>query len=165
MDYPKGLIRYSTENAMAKHWGWKDILGHVLRPRIMLYSGILVVITIALVWGLATKPTLRVDVIGDRGLGHEIEDGRIENGYFLRVMNITEATHRYEVTVTGLDKITLTGDQFLEVPPAMTKSFNVHVQAPATSGKKGANQIFFDVKDLTDEKVSVHEKATFLNPE
>ena len=165
MDYPKGLVRYSTENAMEKHWGWKDIVGHIVRPRIMLYSGILTAITVALVWGLATKPVLRVDVIGDRGLGHEIEGGLIENGYRLQVMNVTEAPHRYQIAVVGLDKITITGDVIAEVPAATTKSFNVHVQAPPDSGKKGANRIFFDVKDMSDEKVSVHEKATFLNPE
>jgi hypothetical protein len=80
-------------------------------------------------------------------------------------MNVSEAAHRYAVSVTGLDKIGLVGDRIIEVPAATTKSFTVHVQAPPESGKKGANQIFFDVKDVADEKVAVHEKATFLNPE
>jgi hypothetical protein len=38
------------------------------------------------------------------------------------------------------------------------------VRAPSDSGKKGSNQIFFDVKSLADEKVAVHEKASFLQP-
>lgn len=166
MEYPKGLIRYSTERAMAQHWGWKDIFGHVVRPRIMLYMGILTAIVIAFVWGLATKATLRVDVIGDRSVfAREVEDGLIENAYRLQVMNVSETPHRYSVAVVGLDRISLVGDRTIEVPAATTKSFSVHVQAPPESGKKGANQIFFDVKDVADEKVAVHEKATFLNPE
>jgi hypothetical protein len=40
----------------------------------------------------------------------------------------------------------------------------VQVRVPPESGKKGSNQIFFDVKSLADEKVAVHEKASFLQP-
>jgi polyferredoxin len=46
--------------------GRKEIIGHVMRPRIMIYAGVLVAICVAFVWGLATRSTLRVDVIKDR---------------------------------------------------------------------------------------------------
>ena len=59
MAYPKGLIRYSTEHAIAAHWGWKEIIGHVVRPRVIIYSTILAAICVAFVWGIATKATLR----------------------------------------------------------------------------------------------------------
>jgi hypothetical protein len=42
--------------------------------------------------------------------------------------------------------------------------FSVQVRVPAESGKKGSNQIFFDVKSLADDKMAVHEKASFLQP-
>jgi cytochrome c oxidase accessory protein FixG len=57
MNYPKGLIRYTTENAMKRHWGMKEIIGHVMRPRIMIYAAVLVAICSAFVWGLATRST------------------------------------------------------------------------------------------------------------
>jgi polyferredoxin len=66
MDYPKGLIRYSTEHAIEEHWGWREILGHIVRPRVVIYSVMLGAICVAFVWGIATKPVLRVDVIRDR---------------------------------------------------------------------------------------------------
>ncbi len=166
MAYPKGLIRYSTENAMEKHWGWREIRGHVVRPRIMLYTGILSAIVVAFVWGLATKPTLRVDVIRDRAtLAREVEGGLIENVFRLQVMNVTEAPHRYSLAVSGLDNLALVGDQTVEVPAADTKSVTVQVRVPPTSGKTGSNKIFFDVKSLDDNKTAVHEKATFMIPE
>ena len=52
----------------------------------------------------------------------------------------------------------------VEVPPAAARSISVQVRVPPESGKKGSNQIYFDVKSITDERVAVHEKATFLNP-
>ena len=164
--YPKGLIRYSTEHAIAEHWGWKDILAHIVRPRVVLYSGILGLIVIAFVWGLATKPSLRVDVIRDRAtLAREVEGGLIENVYRLQVMNVTESAHRYSVSVSGLEGAALaTESHLLELPPATTKSFTVQVRVPPESGKKGSNTIYFDVKSIADEKVSVHEKASFIVP-
>jgi cytochrome c oxidase accessory protein FixG len=165
MNYPKGLIRYSTEHAIEAHWGWKEILGHVVRPRVIIYSAILGAICVAFVWGIATKPALRVDVIRDRAtLAREVEDGLIENVYRLHVINVSETPHRYAVTVSGLQGIDMVGDRIIEVPAAGARSFAVQVRVPADSGKKGSNQIFFDVKSLADDKVAVHEKASFLQP-
>ncbi|MDP2792872.1 MAG: cytochrome c oxidase accessory protein CcoG [Sulfurisoma sp.] len=166
MDYPKGLIRYSTENAIAQHWGWKDIAGHIIRPRVVIYSAILVAITAAWLWGLATKPVLRVDVIRDRAtLAREVEGGLIENLYRLQVMNVSEKSQNYVMSVTGLDKIEIAGDSGIEVAAASNKSILVQVRVPPESGKKGSNVIYFDVKSRNDEKVAVHEKATFLMPQ
>ncbi len=166
MDYPKGLIRYSTEHAIAQHWGWKDIVGHIIRPRVVIYTVILLAITSAWIWGLATKPVLRVDVIRDRAtLAREVEGGLIENLYHLQVMNVSEKAHRYTMSVTGLDGIALVGENVIDVAAASNKSILVQVRVPPESGKKGSNVIHFDVKSQSDEKVAVHEKATFLMPQ
>jgi cytochrome c oxidase accessory protein FixG len=165
MDYPKGLIRYSTEHAIAEHWGWKEILGHIVRPRVVLYSVVLGAVTAVMIWGLATKASLRVDVIRDRGtLAREVEDGLIENVFRLQFMNVSEQPHRYRVSVSGLDKIELAGEREVEVPAALTKSFVTSVRVPPQSGKAGSNPIYFDVRAIDDEKISVHEKAIFLIP-
>jgi cytochrome c oxidase accessory protein FixG len=165
MDYPKGLIRYSTERAIEQHWGWKEIIGHVVRPRTVLYSSILVAICAAFVWGIATKAALRVDVIGDRTvLAREVEGGLIENVYRLHVMNVSETPRRYTVSVIGLPGIELVGERVFDVPAAATKAFMVQVRVPAESGKKGSNEIFFDVNAIADTTISVHEKARFIQP-
>ena len=163
MGYPQGLIRYTTENAMAKHWTTKDILRHVARPRTLLYTVILSVISLALVWGLATKPQLRVDVIRDRGtLSREVEGGLIENVFRLQIMNVTESPHRYSIAVMGMDKLELIGEPEVSLDAASNKNLTVQVRVPPESGKVGSNEIFFDIKALDNEKIAVHEKAMFL---
>ncbi|MCX8087126.1 MAG: cytochrome c oxidase accessory protein CcoG [Rhodocyclaceae bacterium] len=165
MGYPKGLIRYTTENALAQHWGWREILRHVVRPRIIVYTVILLGITGGLIWGLAHKADLRVNVIRDRAvLAREVEGGLIENVYRLQVMNVTEAPHRYTVSVSGLNGIELSGETQLEVPPATTRSFSVAVRAPLDAAPKGSHTIYFDVKAVERADLAVHEKATFLMP-
>lgn len=165
MNYPKGLIRYTTENALEKHWGRKEIVGHIVRPRIIVYTAILVGITLALIWGLAHKADLRVNVIRDRAvLAREVEGGLIENVYRLQVMNVTEQPHRYTISVAGLDSIKLEGESEIEVEPATTKSFAVAVRVPPEAAGKGSHTIYFDVKATTKADLAVHEKATFLMP-
>ena len=164
MEYPKGLIRYSTQNALAKHWQLGDIVRHIVRPRILIYSALLVLVGSAFIWGLASKPALRVDVSRDRAaLAREVEGGLIENVYRLHVMNVSEVTQRYAVSVSGLSGIEFVGEHIIEVPATSAQSTTLRVRAPA-DGKRGAHVIYFDVKSIADERIKVHEKASFIQP-
>src|SRR3954470_1686475 len=42
MGSPKGLIRYATQNAIAKQWTSRQMWKRIARPRILVYSAILV---------------------------------------------------------------------------------------------------------------------------
>lgn len=162
---PRGLIRYTTENALEKHFTRKDIVSHLIRPRILLYSAILIAITVASAWSLATRVPLKVDVIRDRSvLAREAEDGGIENIFMLKVMNTTEAPKQYELSVRGMEGIQIVGDRLVSVASAENHEVTVVVRVPPESGKAGANQIFFDIKALNHEGISVQEKASFLMP-
>ena len=162
---PRGLIRYTTENALAKHWSAKEVVGHIVRPRIIIYTTILVAITVAAAWSLATRIPLKVDVIRDRSLlAREADDGRIENVYTLKIMNTTEEPKRYALSVEGLDGIEIAGERIVEVDSAKNQEVTVVVRVPPESAKKGANTIFFNIKAQNHDKIAVHEKASFLMP-
>lgn len=162
---PRGLIRYTTENALARHFSANDVIGHILRPRIILYTVILTAITIATIWSLATRVPLKVDVIRDRStLAREADDGRIENIYNLKIMNTTEEPKRYGLSVEGMEGIEIVGERIVEVGSAENHEVTVVVRVPPDSGKKGANTIYFDIKALNHDKIAVLEKATFLMP-
>ena len=137
----------------------------MMRPRIIIYAAVLVALCVALVWGLATRSTLRVDVIKDRStLSREIEGGLIANVYNLQVMNMTEGARRFALSASGLDGIQITPNEPFEVDAAGMKSVTVEVAAPPESGKPGSNTVYIEVKALDDEKVSVREKTSFLMP-
>jgi len=161
----RGLIRYTTENALAKRFTSKEVVAHLLRPRIILYSVILTAITVATVWSLAVRVPLKVDVIRDRSLlAREVDDGRIENVYNLKIMNTTEEPKRYALSVEGMAGVEIVGDRIVEVASAENHEVTVVVRVPPESGQKGANTIYFDVKALNHEEIAVHEKASFLMP-
>ena len=165
MNTPRGLIRYSTENAIAKRMSRKDMIAHVFRPRILLYTAILLLITVAAAWTLVQRIPLRVDILRDRSmLSRELDDGRIENAYTLQIMNTDETPHRYRIGVEGLNGISLSSDQAVDVPAATTQALLIGVRAEAESGKKGANRIFFAIEAAEDPSIKVREKASFMLP-
>ena len=165
MNYPKGLIRYTTENAMRRHWGGKEILGHVMRPRILIYAGVLVAICSAFVWGLATRSTLRVDVIKDRStLSREVEGGLIANVYNLHVMNMTEGPRQFALKASGMDGIRLDPPGPITVDGASMKAVTIELAAPPESGQPGSNTVYVEVTALDDPSVAVREKSAFLIP-
>jgi len=165
MSYPRGLIRYSTENAIQKKWGRKEIFGHILRPRVMIYGAILMLIIAAAGAGLAMRQPLKVDVIRDRGtLEREEDSGMIENSFRLQIMNVSETARRYTIGVSGLPGIEIEHKRSVDIPAATTQSVIVEVHAPPESGKKGFNRIYFEVRAVDDEKIAVREPASFLLP-
>lgn len=162
---PRGLIRYTTENALAKHFGPNEVLRHLLRPRIILYTTILILICVATVWSLATRVPLMVDIIRDRSvLSREAEDGSIENVYNLKFMNTTESSKRYRVEVEGLPGIALVDQALVQVDSAENREVTVVVRVPPASGQRGANTIYFQIEAEDEPEIRVREKASFLLP-
>ncbi len=162
---PRGLIRYSTENAMAQHLTRKDILAHIVRPRILLYTFILAIIVGLSAWFLAHRIPLKVDIIRDRSvLAREADDGRIENVYMLQIMNTEEQAHRFKVAVDGLDGAEIEGETEVTVPAASLQSFNAIVRVPPEAGKSGSNRIHFEIVATDNADIKVREKAAFLLP-
>ena len=138
---PKGLIRYSTERALEDHLRRERHLGARPRPRVLIYSGILVAISAALVVAVALRVPLKVDVIRDRGaLAREAEDGRIENTYRLQVMNTAERAQSYAVSASGMPGLELASEPTFDVPGASTRSVPVRLRARADDIPPGSTR-------------------------
>ena len=162
---PRGLIRYSTENALARHYSPRDILAHLLRPRTFLYALLLLVIVAATAWSLATRVPLKVDVIRDRAtLYREADDEQIENVFRLHVMNTDERPHRYSIGVSGIDGIALAGEKVIDVPAASNKNFLVVATVRDGAAAHGSNRIAFEIRAIEDALIAVREESTFFMP-
>lgn len=160
---PRGLIRYSTENAVKQHWGRGDILRHLLRPRILIYALALCAICIAFVWALATRSPLRLDVIKDRSvIAREVDGEWIENVYVLNLMNMTESAQRIEISVSGLEGVTLDGAGEIMIESAQNKSLPVRVRVPEDKLREGSHTVFFTARMSGEHAAEVREKAVFI---
>ncbi len=170
MRYPRGLIRYATENGMARRWKQRQMLARVLRPRVLIYGAVLLAIATALLASLGVRESFKVDVVRDRAsLARIVADGRIENVYRLQLMNATEMTQRYRVQVLGLSGAHIAGIDEVEVGPAQARWFAVAVQLPyaaARDAKPGIHPIRFEIDRLAARggDARVVEKSTFVIP-
>ena len=162
--YPRGLVKYSTQNGMANGWSVQQMVRRAFRPRVLVYTSILGLITLAVVVSLYLRTPLKVDVIRDRGaLARMVEKGRVENVFRLQVMNATEHTQRYRISVSGLPGIMIASDTEVEVLPTEVRSAVLRVQVPP-GAPAGSHAIHFDVRSMGDEVAQVSEKAAFLVP-
>ena len=102
MNYPRGLIRFTTQNAEAKGWGRAEILRHVVRPRVLVYTTVLLTLTVVVLTSLVVRTPFKVDVVRDRAaLSRIVAGGKLENVYRLQIMNATEQPQRYRISATG----------------------------------------------------------------
>lgn len=164
MSYPRGLIRFTTQNALAKGWDSGAILHRVLRPRVLVYAAILLGLCTALAWSLAVRSPLKVDVVRDRAaLARIVAGGRLENVYRLQVMNATERPQRYRISAEGLDGLAVASEVEVEVGPAQSRWVPVRLQIPYGSAAAGSHPIRFRIA-APGSGAQVSEKSVFLVP-
>ncbi len=164
LGYARGLVRYSTQNAVRQHWTSAEVLRHVLRPRVLIYSAILASIVIAMVVSLTLRTPFKVDVVRDRGvLARIVAGGKIENVYRLQIMNATESQQHFRISVTGLPGLIVIPQEDVAIGGAESRWVVVRVQAPFDVAPAGSNVIHFDVtaRDLAGQ---VAEKSVFIIP-
>jgi len=172
MNYPRGLVRYVTQNGMAHHWTRGQMLRHVLRPRVLVYTAILGLIVVAVLGSLWLRSPFKVDVVRDRAsLARLVEDGWIENVYRLQVMNATERPQRYRITAAGFDRVEVEPADDLAVAPAEARWVPVSVRVPPEVAQQvgaGAHPLTFRIERLPEPDggaaVALDEKTTFMIP-
>ncbi|HSI55017.1 MAG: cytochrome c oxidase accessory protein CcoG [Ramlibacter sp.] len=164
MNYPRGLIRFTTQNALANKWDRSHILERMLRPRVLAYSAILLALCFALLASLVVRTPLKVDVVRDRAaLSRIVAGGKLENVYRLQVMNATEGPQRYRITAQGLAGLAVASEVEVVVGPAESRWVPVRLQIPYGSAPPGSHTIHFDIGTVSGD-AHVREKSVFLVP-
>ena len=171
MGYERGLIRYTSGNAITERLTQPQVRRRMLRPRVLAYSALLGAIAIAFVFSLATRTTLRVDVIRDRGaLGREVAGGLIENVYRLQIINSAESPVELDLRATGVPGLVLqTADQGatrVRVDGSANRLVPVVLRAPVDGLKPGLYDIQFETTGTrsSGETASVIEQSSFYVP-
>ena len=165
VEQPRGLIRYSTDRAMEKGLGAKEIKQRIMRPRVLLYTAALCLFITGVFTALMLRTPLKMDVIRDRGsMGREVENGQIENVYRLQIMNTTEQAHTYRIRASGIDTIHVAVPDTVEVGPTETRAVPVRLRIDYGKAASGSNRIDIELTAIDDPSLAVKEKAVFIVP-
>jgi cytochrome c oxidase accessory protein FixG len=130
MEYPRGLIRYTTENS---------ILGktaRVLRPRIFVYAALLLAIIGGTIWSMTHRVPLRADLIRDRNaLYRELPGDLIENVYTMKVTNMDAQAHTYSLTAEQGVNAEIELTRPLRLAAEEVSGFSVRIRMPKSAGQ------------------------------
>jgi len=160
INYPKGLIKYTTENAVE---GTKT---KVLRPRVFVYGFILLTVLGAVTFGIATRPVVGLDVIRDRNsLYRETDEGLIENVYTLKILNKSHEEHIFQITASGIENLSvLTDEPEIRAASGQVLDVAVRLQADPVDLYSRRSDVFVTIRSLNNNEVTTSEEARFLGP-
>ena len=175
VDYPKGLIRYTTERAIEDQESNQSTKRHILRPRVLIYAAFISILSTAFLISLATRNPLRVDVMRDRGaLAREVDGVRIENIYRIQIMNASENNMNVQVKATGLPDLKILNSQGqlvteIKIGPASNLLMPIKVSTVIGVNESGNYPIHFDVlaQELSGDGMIIRtreEKSSFIIP-
>ena len=164
MGYPRGLVKYTTQNALTLQYTDVQMLKRTFRPRVLVYTGILAVIVIAMLASLEMRIPFKVNVVRDRGvMARLVTGGQIENVYRLQLMNATETAQTYRIDAGGLKGLTIASETNFSVEPTASRWVVLRLRAPAEGMSGGSHPVQFVIESTTSGRKLV-EKSTFFAP-
>ncbi len=158
MGYERGLIRYSTQNAI------DGKPTRVLRPRVLVYGTILAALAAAWAWGVTARSPLIAEALRDRNALYRMAgDGMVENGYTLKLVNKDDRARTYRITIRSdvSDMVLRSGIATVRADAQQVLSLPVVVAAPASV--KGRHALQFRIV-TADGETSATVDSSFFGP-
>jgi len=158
MNYPKGLISYTTEHNLS---GQKT---HLVRPRLIGYAIALLAMMAVFAWAVASRSLVELDVLKDRVLYRENEEGRIENVYTLKIMNKAQQPVTYLIEADGLDGLVYEGKREIKALAGEVLALPVELSIDPEKLPSSTNEIMFRIRSADDESIHNDAASRFIGP-
>jgi len=159
MGYPKGLISYTTEHKLA---GGRT---HVARPKLIGYGLLLLLFCGLFIYTLAVRMPMGLDVIRDRNaLYRETSEGLIENSYTLKILNKSQHSQNYRLSVSGLDGVEWIGPTEVTVAAGEVFAQPISLSVDPYLLKQPITDIEFVLRrqGVSGSKAEVHQASRFI---
>ncbi|HLB05809.1 MAG TPA: cytochrome c oxidase accessory protein CcoG [Thermodesulfobacteriota bacterium] len=159
IDKPQGLIRYGSLNIFSGG------TTHILRPRVVLYASILVVLISGLFYKVATRIPLEIDVLRNRtSLYQKTSDGKILNIYTIKALNMDRKDHRFMIKVEGMPAKLVIGANPIQVKGGGVYQTTVSLAIDEKAATKKVSHFAFVIEDVDNPKIKARRESTFLAP-
>ena len=154
---PPGLVRYSTQSEI------DGVPRRILRPRTLIYASILMLLVSGFVYAVAHRSPVALDVIRDRNtLYRELDDGRIENVFTVRIINKDQHAHTFRLYTSGLQNAVVDSDSpAQQVDAEEVKTVVVRVRIPPAQ-EHGGRQFTLLARASDDPKLTAASPARFF---
>ncbi|MBN9589445.1 MAG: cytochrome c oxidase accessory protein CcoG [Alphaproteobacteria bacterium 64-11] len=154
---PARLIAYDTDANIQRRLKGEKTRFRFLRPRTMFYAAVLVIVSAVMLFTLATRRTIDMDVLRDRNPNYvTLADGAVRNGYTVKLLNLSSSARDFHLAVSGLKtrEVKVIGLEtdimpaILHVPADKVRTVRVLVTvAKADLGTAGSRDITFTVTE------------------
>ncbi|WP_051341335.1 cytochrome c oxidase accessory protein CcoG [Azospirillum halopraeferens] len=171
---PTGLVRFDTHNnQVAAAAGTPPVGMRLLRPRTIIYTLMLTVVSAMIVAGLVFKPSLDVSVLRDRApLFVALSDGSIRNAYTIKISNMTRDPRAYTLTVVDLAgaRLAVAGEDqtdeaaavHLTAAPDTVATYRIFVTVPRGALHDTSRPLNFTLTAASGEAVTY--ETVFMGP-
>ncbi len=159
MGYARGLIRYTTENALAGR------PSRALRPRMIGYAVALLVMVALFAAVLLTRVPVGLDVVRERTqLYRTTSDGLVENTYTLKLLNMDERDHTFTVSASGLDGAAIIGATRIAVEAGEVRELPLRLTIDPALLRSTNIEIEFAIEVENNPRLRAHAESRFLGP-
>lgn len=134
---PPRLIAYETIANQEAALKGKTATPKIFRPRTLIYLALIAFVSVLLVWALATRSLLEVNVLPDRNPYFvQLSNGDIRNSYTVKILNKLHEPRTFDVQVAGAPGAVLRisgnpdGDTQVTVPTDVLREIRAFVVVP-----------------------------------
>jgi cytochrome c oxidase accessory protein FixG len=155
---PTGLIAYETDINIRRRLDGKKPIYRFVRARTLIYTGIIALVALLMLYTFTTRSALALNVLHDRNpLFVMLSDGSVRNAYTLHFLNKLNELRTVALEIEGLshpivhvvgsDAITV-GPPLIALPPDQTREVRVLITVPPGTTIEKSGPIVFKVQDV-----------------
>lgn len=173
LNLPRWLITYDSINRQLARSRGEPIKHRLVRPRTMIYAGLILALSLAMILGVANRSRLEATVLHERSpLFVTLTDGGIRNGYTFKILNKRPEHNTYVVSLKGIEGNILkvvgadaeAAELELAVEPNSMATFRVYATAPQKSLESKATNVTFVLRN-TETGETATRRSLFAGPQ
>ena len=160
---PRGLIRYESLDAL----NGKETRPLLKRPRVWIYSAILLVALSGIAYGVVSIEAVELKVLHERQpLFVQLSDGSIQNKYTLKVLNKTDQDLEVYVSASGPEGLLVVDtDKPIHAHRGKVTPRTVLVRVPRQSLGQESEPVLFRVTTADGNPATTGERESmFIGP-
>lgn len=159
---PKGLIRYASLKEMAG----EHVKPLIKRPRVIVYSTIILLAFSGIIYGLTTLAAIDWHILHQRQpLYTVMSDGSVQNKYTFKILNKTKDDMTVRITAEGVDGLSISG-----IPEEMVLKadklvpFDIYVRAKPDQLPEEHTPITFVLQNVNQPDMIFRTKSVIVRP-